>query len=141
MNGKAQAISKSSPDVFEHSEKVYKNSVYKISPLNALVTHGDSADYRITIIADEMPSIIVAEKPDSVSMKALYFNGKIQDDHGFSSLIFHYKTGIQGDKSSEHEFAKQVKADLSQTQADFFYFWNLKELGPKPGEQVTYFLK
>jgi hypothetical protein len=128
-------------DIFEHTEKIYKNAVYKISPQNASVSRGDSASYRINVIADEMPAITVNEKNDSISSKALYFDGKIQDDHGFSSLTFNYKIGQPGNKGAEHTITKAVKADLSKTQADFFYFWDMKELGVKPGDQVSYYFE
>jgi len=141
LNGNNSTISSTAPDVFEHREKIYKNEVYKITPVNTLANHSDSASYRVNVIADEPPTITVNEKQDSVSMKALYFNGKIQDDHGFSSLTFHYLVGAPGDKANQKSFIKPVKADLSQTQADFFYFWSLKDLGIKPGDQVTYFFE
>jgi len=141
LNGNTNTISSVAPDVFEHHEKIYKNEVYKITPVNSLANHSDSASYRVNVIADEPPTITVNEKQDSVSMKALYFNGKIQDDHGFSSLTFHYLVGAPGDKANQKSFIKSVKADLSQTQADFFYFWSLKDLGIKPGDQVTYFFE
>ncbi|HEY4195548.1 MAG TPA: DUF4175 family protein, partial [Mucilaginibacter sp.] len=128
-------------DLFEHTEKVYKNSVYKISPQNSNVSRGDSASYRINVIADEPPAINVNEKNDSVSSKALYFDGKIQDDHGFSALTFNYKIGQPGNKGTEHTVTKSVKADLSKTQADFFYFWDMKELGAKPGDQISYYFE
>ncbi len=141
MNGSAGSVSQTSADVFEHRERVLKNSIYKITPLNAMVSHSDSASYRINVIADEPPTITVQEKQDSVSMKALYFDGRIQDDHGFSSLTFHYEVGAPGDKANLKTFVKPVKADLSQTQAEFFYYWNLKDLGIVPGQQVTYFFE
>jgi hypothetical protein len=141
MNGNTSAISSTTADVFEHHEKVYKNEVYKITPVNTSVSHSDSASYRVNVIADEPPTITVNEKQDSVSSKALYFDGKIQDDHGFSSLTFHYLVGAPGDKAHQKSFTKAVKADLSQSQADFFYFWSLKDLGIKPGDQVTYFFE
>lgn len=128
-------------DVFEHSEKVYKNAVYKLSPLNAQVNHSDSATYHINVVLDEAPVISVEEKPDSVSMKSLYFNGKIQDDHGFSALNFHYSVQSSGNKANPKTFIKRVDADMRQTQADFFYFWNLKDLGINPGDQVSYFFE
>ena len=131
----------SGQDIFEHTEKIYKNSTYKISPQNTSVSRGDSASYHINVIADEAPAITVEEKSDSVSSKAIYFNGKIQDDHGFSSLTFNYKTGSPGDKSTERIITRTVKADLNQTQADFFYYWDLKQLGAKPGEQVSYYFE
>ncbi len=141
MDGNSGKITATAKDVFEHRERIIKNSVYKITPVNALVSHSDSASYRVNVIADEAPSITVQEKQDSVSMKTLYFNGRIQDDHGFSSLTFHYAVGAPGDKANLKSFTKPVKADLDQVQSDFFYFWNLKELGIKPGDQVTYYFE
>ncbi|MES2376932.1 MAG: DUF4175 family protein [Bacteroidota bacterium] len=141
MNNQLHKLSPASNDLFEHTERVSQPSVYKLNPQNAVVSQSDSASYRINTIADEAPSIGVEEKPDSVSMQAFYFNGKIQDDHGFSSLTFHYRIGAPGDKSAERDIVKSVKADLNQSLSDFFYFWNLKELGIKPGDQVTYFFE
>jgi hypothetical protein len=138
LGDRTQLLNPAKNDVFEHSERVIKNTAYKINPLNTLVKNSDSASYRIAVIADEPPTINVEEKPDSVSTKAIYFNGKIQDDHGFSSLVFYYKIGT--DKNA-HVFSKAIKADLNQTQSDFFYYWNLKEIGIKPGEQVTYYFE
>ncbi len=139
MNDGKAAVSPTGKDLFEHSERIFKNSIYKIAPLNNVVNHADSALYRINVIADEAPAITVQEKPDSVSLRAIYFNGRIQDDHGFSNLTFHYTVNPGADKSKEHAFTKSVKADLAQTQSDFFYLWNLKELGINPGDHVTYF--
>jgi hypothetical protein len=134
----SKSLQPTTDNLFEHQEKIFKNTFYKINPLNNAINRNDSAGYRINVIADEPPSIEVNEKPDSVSMKALYFNGKIQDDHGFSSLTFHYSSG---DKGQEHSLTKSVKADLSATQSGFFYFWNLKEMGIKAGENVTYYFE
>jgi len=138
LGDKIQLLNPAKTDVFEHSERIIKNTAYKISPLNALVKNSDSASYRITVIADEPPTINVEEKPDSVSTKAIYFNGKIQDDHGFSSLVFYYKIGTD---KNEHVFSNKITVDLNQTQSDFFYYWNLKEIGIKPGDQITYYFE
>jgi len=140
MDGRMHNITSTGNDVFEHTERILKNTIYKINPINNLVKNSDSASYRINVIADEPPTITVAEKPDSVSMKAIYFNGRIQDDHGFSSLTFYYKVGTPGSKEQK-TYSKAVKADLSQTQSGFFYYWNLKEMAIKPGDQVSYYFE
>lgn len=137
MNERVHNLVLTGDDMFEYTERVVKPSVYKLNPQNKFVTTSDSASYRINTIADEPPTIAVDEKPDSVSHQAFYFNGKIQDDHGFSSLTFHYRISAPGGK----EAVKSVKADLNQPLSDFFYFWNLKEMGIKPGDQVTYFFE
>ncbi|ASU32284.1 DUF4175 family protein [Mucilaginibacter xinganensis] len=141
MNGAGGRLTPANPDVFEYRERIVKNSSYKIIPVNKEVNRIDSASYRVNIIADEMPSILVEEKQDSVSTKTLYFNGRIQDDHGFSELTFHYSVGAPGDKAGLKSYTKQVKADLGASQADFFYYWNLKDPGIKPGDQVTYYFE
>jgi hypothetical protein len=141
MNNTVTKVNSSGIDLFEHMEKIYKNSIYKINPLNTWVKHSDPAQYHINVVADEAPTISVQEKPDSISLKALYFNGTIQDDHGFTALTFHYKIISAGNKGAEHVFVKPVRADLNQMQSDFFYYWNLKDIGIKPGDQVAYFFE
>lgn len=141
LDGRTVNISTPLRGVFEHSERIIKNSRFKIIPLNEKVTLHDSSTYRINAIVDESPSITVNEKQDSVSMKAIYFEGRIQDDHGFASLNFHYRVGMPGDKSIWKSFIKPIKADLDQTQANFFFFWNLKDLAIKQGDQVFYYFE
>jgi hypothetical protein len=138
IDGSNKTILPSNDDVFEHRERILKNTAYNVSPVNNNVRRSDSASYQINVIADEAPAIEVQEKPDSVSMKAFYFNGRIQDDHGFSSLVFHYKVG---GKNTDRSISKPVKADLSATQSNFFYYWDLKGLGIKPGDNVTYYFE
>ncbi|MFD0752143.1 DUF4175 family protein [Mucilaginibacter calamicampi] len=141
MGNKQQMLQASEANLFSHSERILANTIYKLSPVNQIVNTTDSAAYRINAIADEAPAIDVAERPDSVSMKAFYFTGKIQDDHGFSNLTFHYKISPGGGKANEKSFVKPVKADLGVNISDFFYYWNLKDLGVRPGDQVTYFFE
>jgi len=141
MNNEPRQAVANGPGLFVHNEKVYKNAVYRLNPVNTQVNHSDPATYHINVILDEPPVIGVDEKPDSVSMKSLYFNGKIQDDHGFSALNFHYNVQSSGNKANTKAFVKRVEADMGQTQADFFYFWNLKDMGISPGDQVTYFFE
>lgn len=141
MGNQKQMLQPSEANLFSHSERILANTIYKLSPVNQIVNTTDSAAYRINAIADEAPAIDVAERPDSVSMQAFYFTGKIQDDHGFSALTFHYKISPGGMKANEKSFVKPVKAELGINISDFFYFWNLKDLGVKPGDQVTYFFE
>jgi hypothetical protein len=141
MNGRPGDVSAAASGVFEHQERVLKNSVCKIIPVNSEVRNSDSAGYRLNVIADEPPTITVQEKQDSVSIKAMYFDGNIQDDHGFSSLTFNYRVGDPNDKAQQKTYTKAVKADLSQTQSNFFYYWNLKDTGIKPGDQVSYYFE
>ncbi|MCJ8210414.1 hypothetical protein MUY27_11905 [Mucilaginibacter sp. RS28] len=139
LNQQQKLLKPSQQDVFTNTERILNSGTYLLKPLNKQVINSDSAAYAIHIIADESPAIVAEEKQDSVSMKALYFNGKIQDDHGFSSLRFHY-TVYDGDKKAG-SYSMPVKADLTSTAADFFYFWNLKDLKAKPGNRISYYFE
>jgi hypothetical protein len=139
MNDRVQQI-QGEENTFLHTERILKPGVYTLKALNGAVKHGDSAAYRINVIADQAPLITVEEKQDSISSKAVYFNGKIQDDYGFSSLTFHYTVDAH-DNQKPRVSSQTVKADLNNTQADFFYYWNLKDVGAKAGDEVTYYFE
>jgi hypothetical protein len=131
-------ITPTGTDLFKHHERIVKSTTYTINPVNNQVKLSDSATYRISVIADEPPSIEVIKKADSVSIKALYFEGRIRDDYGFSSLTFHYKTK---EKGAVHSVVKPIKADLSSTEGTFFYYWDLKQLEIKQGTTVSYYFE
>ncbi|RFZ92559.1 DUF4175 family protein [Mucilaginibacter conchicola] len=137
IGGKKTELQEQADNTFTHSERIIKPSTYSLTPINASVNTLDSAGYKINVVADEAPSIQVEEKPDSVSIKAFYFNGQVADDHGFSSLNFCYRVG---DKANALKRIP-VKASLNATEAGFFYFWNIKDLRVKAGEPVTYFFE
>ncbi|MCC8410909.1 hypothetical protein LJ707_18355 [Mucilaginibacter sp. UR6-1] len=132
---KQHVLSAVAEDMFTYQEKITSNTSYKISASNQAVKRNtDSSAYNINMVADQAPAISAEQKQDSVSSKALYFNGSIQDDHGFSALTFNYRIG-------DKLYRLPVKAELSQTQAGFFFFWNLKELKLPEGAQVSYYFE
>ncbi len=135
----AKLLQAKNDGIFENTERILKSTIYKILPMAAGNRQGDESSYHINTIADESPSIDLIEKQDSVSSKAVYFNGDIKDDHGFSALTFHYSTGKPG--SAVKTFSRPVKANLNNTQSTFFYYWDLKDLAAKPGDQVSYYFE
>ena len=135
----AKVLNTPGDGIFEHAHKINKSTIYKMLPLAGGDRRGDESTYHINTIADEIPSINLLEKQDSVSSKAIYFNGDIKDDHGFSALTFHYSTGKPG--SEAKRISHPVKANLNSTQSTFFYYWDLKDLAVKPGDQVSYYFE
>jgi hypothetical protein len=143
INGNKTVLGEAGTDLFQFEKRILANSVFSLIPVNEQTIRSDSATYKINIVPDEAPIISVSEKPDSISMNALYFNGNIQDDHGFTSLTFHYQIREPGTnkKADKPALSIPVNANLGQTTAGFFYYWNTKSLGLKGGEQVSYFFE
>lgn len=139
VNNTGRVLSPGPPNSFEHTEKIAKPVTYSLQPLNNENVTGDVVTYRINTIADELPAISVQQQADSVSSKALYFNGTIQDDHGFSSLTFVYHIEKPGE--AKKTVVRQVKADLSQTRSSFFFYWNLKDLQSAAGGRISYYFE
>ena len=124
---------------FHHQEKLLKSGSYSVKPINNFVSSADSAAYRISVIPDLPPVISAEQKADSISSKAHYFTGKIQDDYGFSSLTFHYSVRNPASPQKNKTYSLPVKADLHQTSSTFFYFWSLKEVSLNPGDELVYY--
>jgi hypothetical protein len=121
------------------SATVRKNSTYQIIPKNTFVSSSDSLSHQLTIIADQFPSILVTETPDSVSSKALYFSGDIADDYGFSSLKFIYKIIESGKMLSAQ--SKFISIKNNQVENTFFYLWDLNTISLKPGQVLEYYFE
>jgi myosin heavy subunit len=126
-------------EIFKHQEKLLKSGSYAVKPINRFVSSADSAAYRIAVIPDLPPIIAAEQKADSISSKAFYFNGKIQDDYGFSSLTFHYSVRNSSSPQKNKNYSLPVKADLGQASATFFYFWSIKEASLNPGDELVYY--
>jgi len=126
-------------EIFKHQEKLLRSGSYTVKPINRFVSSADSASYRISVIPDLPPVISAEQKADSVSSKAHYFTGKIQDDYGFSSLVFHYSVRNPASPQKNKNYILPVKADLNQTSSTFFYFWSIKEASLNPGDEVVYY--
>ncbi|WP_316819527.1 DUF4175 family protein [Pedobacter gandavensis] len=135
-----QQVLQSADNVFSFTRTLRKNGEYRISPKNSSFNGTpDSLVHQIGIITDEYPNIVVAESPDSLSSKALYFSGKISDDHGFSALKFNYLITENG--KAKRKISQSIPIKKAQLDHDFFFFWDLKQAGIRPGQQLEYYFE
>jgi len=118
---------------------IKSNSKYSITPKNQYVTIRDSLSHQITVIKDQAPQIMVEEKPDSVNNKALYFSGQVTDDYGFSRLSFRYN--LKENNRIVGTFTKNISIKSNATANNFFYFWDLKVVAAKPGQEIEYYFE
>jgi len=129
--------------VFENQSvfraQLRNSTTYQVSPENTQNRGTDAIGYSITVIKDLFPEISVTESPDSTSNKALYFTGKVSDDHGFSALTFHYHILENG--KIKKAISKTISFQKNQAQSSFFYFWSLKDAAFQPGQTLEYYFE
>lgn len=138
LGNKSQVL-KAINNSFSYTGTILENSTYRIVPRNNFVVSKDSLTHQLNVIRDEFPVISVTETPDSLSSKALYFSGKINDDHGFTSLKFKYNIK-EGDKIKS-TVSRLIPVKNGQQDFAFFYFWDLKTIAVKPGQRMEYYFE
>lgn len=120
-----------------------KNSCqYSFLAFNSQVKAHDSLGYFINVVPDQYPQISVSETIDSVSIKQHYFMGTINDDYGFSNLVFYYKHIPDSLKDSGKDFelkSMPISFARTGTAAKFIHYWAMDGLVLSPGDQVEYF--
>lgn len=102
----------------------------------------DSVNYSLNVIPDLYPTIEVSEKRDTSNKDYFYYIGEVGDDYGVKNLTFHYS--IEREDSSQNANRNQVAnvpIASGNTNARFTYFWNLKEIGLKPGDKMNYYFE
>jgi len=121
------------------SNRIMRNTEYRIKLSNEHTTTPDSISYSISVIPDNHPDITAEEFVDSLQTDLRYFAGQAKDDYGLRSLAFHYQIvrpdGRNGEKLS-------IPLALSGKQSSqFSYTFDLATLDLKAGEQVNYYFE
>jgi hypothetical protein len=125
---------------YSHTARVLKNTVYSLFLKNGDLSGEDSISYHLHVIADEYPKIEVNTKADSANARVIYFVGKADDDYGLSSLNFHYQIlKSNNDQREGKSFSVPVNFDKGKSQSNFFYLWELKNVGVQSGEEISYY--
>lgn len=134
-------LSQSSEDVYRFSKRIMRGARYGIAAKNDFVKHSDTIFYELTVVPDLFPNIEVKKKEDSLATQRTYFKGFIQDDYGFSRLIFQYqKFGADG--SASKPVREELAIDRKRNQNEFFHIWDLNRYPIlAAGEYVEFFFE
>ena len=130
-------------DRFELTRRFLNSATYSITPKNEHITSASALHYRIDVVPDLFPSIQMEQEADTTKPKLLYFQGTIEDDHGFKSLLFHYRYTSGGDTLSEAEKSGNISLDFdrSSNSQRVYHAWSLYELPISPGDQLEYWFE
>jgi len=133
-------LPKNSSNAFVYSKRFFQNRNYSVSVSNKFLRNTDSLSYRITVIPDLYPTIIVEQYSDSVYDKRLYFKGAIKDDYGFRLLTFNYRIKNEGSGIGDL-ITDTIGINKNINAQQFFYFLDVTSIDLKPGDGLEYYFE
>lgn len=122
---------------------LYSNN-YTIKTLNHYVKNaGDSVNYSINVIPDQVPAIDVQQKNDSTDIRNIFFSGQIKDDYGFSNLSFRYTHSYTDSSGKEQNQAGTMPVAFSRTNISQAYYYSLdvSQFNLQPGDKIEYYFE
>lgn len=138
--GEPNNLQLSDNQIFTFKRGFQNPDQYEIVLENEHSRNKERIHYRIDVIKDQHPQIVVNNFRDSVLYKQIILGGIVSDDYGLSKLqlVFHVKNAGQK-KISERIIP--IAIGKNQQQQSFFYNWLLDSLALKPGEYLEYYLQ
>mgnify|MGYP000952887787 CR=1 FL=1 len=130
-------------NAFMSSRRFLQSRTYTLVPRKGDRAAEHPLRYRVDVVPDLYPTILVEQKTDSTSPKRLYFKGDVTDDHGFARLVFHYGFSEGGDSvmADQRERTQEIGIDRKNTRQDFFHYWDLSDLRLLPGDKLEYWFE
>jgi hypothetical protein len=102
-------------------------------------TYIDSLIINYSIIDDYFPEIEVKAIIDSTDLKQYYFNGKISDDYGFSSLQF--VVNVFTDTGTFNLKRENFTIPKNANYHDFFHSFNFSKINLNPGSYLSFYFE
>ena len=134
-----EAMQQIDNQLFEYGKNFFNPDEYSIVLENENSKNKDRLAYRVDVIKDQYPSIVVDHLKDSVLFKSIVLAGNIQDDYGLSQLDLHFQ--ITGKDKEETSKIIPIIIDKSQPQQNFFYHWILDSLHLNANDKLQYYLE
>lgn len=126
--------------IFEQTAK--QSLRYTVFVANAQTNITDSVNYAINVVPDLYPTITLTEKRDSANKDYFYYLGEAADDYGIRNISFHYFIEREDTQLTPNiNQVANVPVVMGSTNSRFTYFWNIKEIGLKPGDKMTYYFE
>jgi hypothetical protein len=132
----------SGPDnqLFQFSKKFTDPDQYEINLENDKSKNKERIAYRVDVVKDEFPQIVVNNFKDSILYQRVILGGAIADDYGLTQLSLNFKVKNDDQKEILNRSIK-IPVAKNQQQQSFFYNWSVDSLDLKPGDQLEYYLQ
>ncbi len=122
-------------------DRNFKNpDQYEVVLENDKSKNKEQISYRIDVIKDQFPSIVVNNYKDSILYERVILGGMIGDDYGITQLSLNFKIT---DENQQEKLTRSVRIPVSrnQLQQSFFHNWSVDSLDLQPGDHLEYYLQ
>lgn len=128
---------------FRSTRRFMQANTYTMTPRNSQRKANDPMQYRVEVVPDGYPTIMVETRTDSTALKRLFYRGEVGDDHGFKRLLFHYRFVAGGDSvpPEQRQGAVTIPIDPGTLRQEFFHSWELYGLNLAPGDRVEHWFE
>ena len=131
---------KESGDQMFSFEKNFKNpDQYEVALENEKSKNKEKISYRVDVVKDQFPSIVVNNYKDSILYERVILGGMISDDYGITQLSLNFKIT---DEKQKEKLKRSVRIPVGRIQQQsFFYNWSVDSLDLQPGDHLEYYLQ
>ena len=136
---KQQQIEAEKGNMFGYQHRLMNDFRMAIVTANHSMVNKDTVFITAKPIADAYPMIAIEQKRDSVYDQRLYFRGIIEDDYGFTRLLFCVNRIGNDRETLLHRDTIVINRTI--THQDFFHFCNLPDLGIVAGDEISYYFE
>ena len=124
-------LSEKKSDKFIFEKRILKNCKYSVSLKNEHFSEENVLTFQIEVIPDLYPQVEVVQMRDSVDFMRYYFKGTINDDYGFSRLVFRL-FNEKNDSIVDIPFVKSLD------QQDFYFTFDFSDF-KEDNELLNYY--
>ena len=135
------SLKKAEGNKFSFDRRFLSSDSYTIVPINNYSPNSDSLFYKISVIKDGYPSIVVNQESDSTLRSMVFFQGLIKDDYGFTKLLFSYETRHENDTAIIRRQQFNIPVMPTLNNQNFYYTMDLSTLNFVSKEQVSYYFE
>lgn len=128
FSGNRMKMSKTDEDSFSFTQRILEQVDYSLIPSNQFSSDRDSMNFRLLVIKDGFPSVVVEQSSDSAVAGTLFFRGIIKDDYGFSRLDFVYEEVARDDTTVLSRSVTPLKIEAHQVSQVFYHLFDLYAL-------------
>ena len=124
--------------LFSFSKTVLSSFEYVLLPVSlSNFSFADTLRFSVNVLPDAYPKIDVHQYVDTLDRYRRFFSGRLTDDYGFSALYFRLDciNPITNDSWSRVD---TLFVDTKSLVYDFTYYFDLRDLALKPGDEVSY---